>query len=57
MTPSEQCKAAGLASLSELSRISGVSIQTLRNWHKNKPVLFAVVVAGAVQIKLKENIK
>jgi len=55
MTPSEQCKAAGLASLSELSRISVVSIQTLRNWHKNKPVLFAVVVAGAVQIKLKEN--
>jgi len=55
MTASEQCKAAGLASLSELSRISEVSIQTLRNWHKNKPVLFAVVVAGAVKIKLKEN--
>jgi hypothetical protein len=49
MTPSEQCRNAGLASLSELSRISGVSIQTLRNWHKNKPVLFALVVAGAAK--------
>jgi DNA-directed RNA polymerase subunit RPC12/RpoP len=48
-TPSEQCRNAGLASLSELSRISGVSIQTLRNWHKNKPVLFALVIAGAAK--------
>lgn len=53
MTPSEQCKAAGLKSLAELVRISGVSEQTLINWHKNKPKLFAVVVAGAVSIKAK----
>lgn len=51
MTPSQQCKAAGLKSLAELVRISEVSEQTLINWHKNKPRLFAVVVAGAAVIK------
>ena len=51
MTPSEQCKAAGLKSLAELSKISGVSVQTLINWHKDKPTLFATVVDGAVVIK------
>ena len=48
VTPSEQCRAAGLASLAELSRISGESVQTLINWHKNKPTLFALVISGAV---------
>jgi len=48
MTPSEQCKTAGLYSLAELSRISTVSAQTLSNWHREKPVLFATVLAGAV---------
>jgi hypothetical protein len=51
MTPSEQCKAAGLKSLAELAKISEVSVQTLINWHKDKPALFATVVAGAVVIK------
>ena len=51
MTPSQQCKAAGLKSLAELVRISEVSAQTLINWHKNKPRLFSVVVAGATVIK------
>ena len=50
MIPSEQCRAAGLKSLAELVRISGVSEQTLINWHRNKPRLFAVAVAGAVVI-------
>jgi len=51
MTPSKQCKSAGLDSLAELVRIIGVSERTLINWHKNKPVLFNVVVVGAVRIK------
>lgn len=56
MTPSEQCKAAGLNSLAQLSRISGVSVQTLINWHRNKPMLFAAVVDGAVVLsKLPSN--
>ena len=51
MTPSEQCKQAGLKSLAEAVRISGVSEQTLINWYKNKPKLFAVVIAGCANIK------
>lgn len=51
MTPSEQCKAAGLNSLAELVKASGVSEQTLINWSKNKPKLFALVIAGAVATK------
>ena len=51
MKPSEQCKEAGLKSLVQLSQITGESQQTLINWHKNKPRLFAVVVAGAQAIK------
>jgi hypothetical protein len=55
MTPSEQCKAAGLKSLAELSRISQTSERTLINWHKHKPESFKVMLAGAVAIKSKEQ--
>ena len=51
MTPSQQCKQAGLKSLAELSRVSGVSEQTLINWHRDKPVLFNVVCLGAARVK------
>lgn len=51
MTPSQQCKAAGLIGLAELSNLTGISRQTLINWHKSKPKLFTVVVAGAAVIK------
>jgi len=51
MTASQQAKAAGLPSLLEVSRMTGVSFQTLNNWYKNKPKLFAVVIAGCVKIK------
>jgi hypothetical protein len=51
MTPSEQCKAAGLKSLADLAQMVRKPPQTLRNWHRDSPELFAVVVAGAVVIK------
>ena len=51
MKPSEQCKASGLKNLEELAAITEQSRQTLINWHREKPVLFAVVVAGAAVIK------
>lgn len=51
VTPSEQCKTAGLFSLAELSRISGVSVQTLINWSRNKPKVFEIVILGAVAKK------
>ena len=46
-TPSDQCRAGGLRSLAELSRLSGVSVQTLINWSRNKPTLFEIAIAGA----------
>lgn len=47
MTPSEQCKAAGLDSLAEFSRISGESVTNLVNWHKKYPIRFSLLLAGA----------
>lgn len=52
MTPSQQAKASGLKSLTEVSLLTGVSLQTLTNWHRDKPKLFAVVIAGCAAIKL-----
>lgn len=54
MTASQQAKEAGLKSLAQIRDMLGtnknghpmVSYQTLINWHKNKPELFAVVIAG-----------
>jgi len=48
MTPSQQAKAAGLKSLSQVSQITGVSLQTLTNWHRNKQHLFRIVIRGCV---------
>ena len=48
MKPSEQCKSAGLKSLVELSEISGESVQTLNNWHKNEPRRFELILKGAL---------
>ncbi len=60
MTPSEQCKQAGLKSLEEVSKFSGQSVQTLINWHKNKPELFRLLILGCIVEKtnqLEEKIK
>jgi hypothetical protein len=46
MTPSQQAKAEGLSGLSAVSKLTGVSLQTLSNWHKDKPDLFRIVLAG-----------
>lgn len=53
---SRLCKDAGLTGLSELSEVTGVSNQTLINWHKNKSkkALIEVVIAGAVSNRLSE---
>lgn len=54
MTGSEQAKKAGFNSLTEVSNLLGtkangqpvVSGQTLDNWSKDKPLLFAAVLEG-----------
>ena len=55
MTPSQKTKASGLK-LVEVSQLTGVSIQTLTNWHKNKNELFNVVLSGCVNKKLNQAI-
>ena len=55
MTPSQQAKAAGLPSLAAVSRITGVSVRTLINWHEHKPQLFGVVLLGAKQQLEQQN--
>jgi len=52
MTPSEQCKQAGLSSLAELSRLTGRPVRTLEHWHKETPEFFQIVLDGALVRKL-----
>ena len=46
MTAAEYTKSRGVKSLQLVSDKTGVSMQTLGNWWKNKPRLFKVVVEG-----------
>ena len=45
-TASELAKSNGLKSLNQVKELTGVSIQTLINWHNNKSKLFKVVLLG-----------
>ena len=46
MTPAQQAKSIGLNSLTQVSQITGVSLNTLTNWHRDKPELFRIVLIG-----------
>ena len=46
MTPSQQAKEAGLKNLLQVQQLTGVSAQTLTNWHREKPELFSVILLG-----------
>jgi len=54
MTPSQQAKSIGLKSLTQVrdhmgSKKNGhplVSLNTLTNWHRDKPELFRIVLIG-----------
>jgi len=48
MTPSKQCKRAGLKGLTHMSRLCNKPTSTLRDWHRDNPKLFNVVVIGCV---------
>jgi len=48
MTPSQQAKAAGLKNLTQVSVTTGVSLNTLTNWHRDKPELFRIVLLGCL---------
>lgn len=45
-TASQVAKKCGLKSLQEVADLTGVSLQTLINWYKNKPNLFCIVILG-----------
>jgi len=45
-TASELAKSIGLKNLSQVKELTGVSTQTLTNWHNNKPKLFKAVLLG-----------
>lgn len=47
MTPSKQCKAAGLKGLQHLSELSGVPRRTLIDWYRARPEAFRLLVLGA----------
>ncbi len=48
MTASKQAKELGLKSLTQVSELTGQSLQTLTNWFNDKPELFEVVLLGCV---------
>ena len=50
MTASKQAKELGLKSLTQVSELTGQSLQTLTNWFNDKPELFKVVLLGCVAL-------
>ena len=57
MTASQKAKSMGLKSLTEVSEHTRTSLQTLINWHKNKPELFNVVLIGCRNISLNQYLR
>ena len=55
-TAAKQAKAAGLSCLAQVSIMTGVSRETLRNWCINKPMLFRVVIVGCVAMSQKRRV-
>jgi AcrR family transcriptional regulator len=49
MTASQKARSKGLDSLAQITRITGVSKETLTNWHKNKESLFNIVIIGCLE--------
>lgn len=47
-TAAKDAKAAGLKSLAEVSEMTGIGRETLRIWHRDRPKLFDVILAGCV---------
>ena len=56
-TAAREAKRAGLYNLTEASKITGESLNTLNNWFKSekKNRLFYVVLAGCVSIKKEQK--
>ncbi len=48
MTASQLAKKLGCKSLKEVSEVSGLPVNTLLRWHKEKPKGFKVVCLGVI---------
>jgi len=49
-TAAKYALSKGLTGLTQVSELTGASLQTLDNWYKHKPELFNVVLAGCVAL-------
>ena len=49
MSASWEAKRMGLKSLKQVTDITGVKRDTLRNWSRDKPKLFKVVLLGCIE--------
>ncbi len=54
MKVSDQIKAAGFKSAKELAQILDCSTRCLRDWEKDKPERFRIMLTGAAEIKRQE---
>jgi hypothetical protein len=50
-TASQKAKQLGCKSLRQITDKTGTSLQTLTNWHHNKPDLFYVVCVGVAALQ------
>jgi len=55
-TASQKAKQLGCKSLKQITDKTGTSLQTLTNWHHNKPDLFYVVCVGVARINELEGL-
>lgn len=51
MTPSQQAKQAGLNSLAELIRLTGLPERTIHDWHKMNQTKFKLAIDAALYRK------
>lgn len=54
--PSDVAKELGAVSLANVVKVTGVNLNTLINWHKDKPRLFKAVCLGVANTKEKEAV-
>jgi hypothetical protein len=51
LTASEVAKAHGFDSLREVAALAAVTVQTLNNWHNDRPDFFEIVLTGCARKK------
>lgn len=50
MSASTKVKKAGLKSLSQVIKLTGVPRSTLEDWADNRPHLFKIIIGGCLQV-------